>query len=104
MLNAKPEFSGCVQFKVEFRVNGKMLYQDDYEPRVWTGNPLSYGSIFSNYDTDPSDVDSDWKNVEFTCDDLVQVMPKDGRFIYKQGDIELTLIREQEKTFNWDAF
>jgi hypothetical protein len=34
----------------------------------------------------------------------VQVLPKEGRFVYKQGEVEMVMIREQEKYFHWDAF
>jgi len=104
MLNAKPEFAGKSKFKVEFRVKGKILNSNSYEPTGWTGNPLSSETIYANYDTDPADADAEWKNLQFTSDDLIQVMPKEGRFVYKQGDVEMTMIREQEKTFHWDAF
>lgn len=104
MLNAKPEFAGKSKFKVEFRVKGKILDQSNCEPNDWTGNPLSAETIYTSYDTDPDDSDAQWKNLQFTSDDLIQVMPKEGRFVYKQGDVELTMVREQEKTFHWDAF
>jgi hypothetical protein len=104
MLNAKPEFAGSSKFKVEYRIKGKILDTKSYEPEVWTGNPLSNKTVYTSYDTDPADTDSDWKTMNFACDDLVQVLPKEGRFVYKQGDIEMTLVREQDKTFHWDAF
>lgn len=104
MLNAKPEFAGNSKFKVELRVNGKLIEDKSCEPNQWSGNPLSAGTIYTSYDTDPSDDDSDWKDVRFTNDDLVQVLPKEGRFIMKQGDVEMTLVREVEKSFHWDAF
>jgi len=104
MLNAKPEFAGNSKFKVEFRINGKILDRNSYEPEVWNGNPLSSETIHASYDTDPADSDAKWKNLQLSSDDLILVMPKEGRFVYKQGDAEMTIIREQEKAFHWDAF
>lgn len=104
MLNAKPEFAGSSSFKVEFRVNGKLLDDKSCEPNRWEGNPLSATTIHAGYDIDPDNDASDWKNLKFTSSDLTQVFPKEGRFILKQGDCEITLIREAEKTFHWDAF
>ena len=104
MLNAKPEFAGNSKFKVECRINGKILDRNYYEPEAWTGNPLSSETIYASYDTDPADDDADWKNLQLSSDDLILVMPKEGRFVYKQGDVEITMIREQEKAFHWDAF
>jgi hypothetical protein len=104
MLNAKPEFAGESKFKTEMRVKGKIVDRDDYEPDRWSGNPLTASIIHANYDTEPDNDDSNHKYLQFATEDLVHVMPKEGRFVYKQGDVELTLIREQEKTFHWDAF
>lgn len=104
LLNAKPEFAGSSKFKVEFRVNGKLMDDNNCEPNRWEGNPLSAERIHTSYDTNPEDSNSDWKNSRFSADDLVQVLPKEGRFVYKQGEVELTMIREQEKNFHWDAF
>jgi hypothetical protein len=104
MLNAKPEFAGESKFKAEVRVKGKMVDRDDYEPERWSGNPLTSSSIHVSYDPEPDNDDSNHKYLQFATEDLIQVMPKEGRFVYKQGDVELTLIREQEKTFHWDAF
>jgi len=104
MLNAKPEFAGESKFKIELRSKGKILDAKDYEPDRWKGNPLTTDTIYMSYDPDPDNNDSSYKSLQFTTEDLMQVMPKEGRFVYTQGDVELTLIREQEKTFHWDAF
>ena len=104
MLNAKPEFAGASRFKVEHRVSGKLLEDNHCEPNRWDGNPLSTDRIHTSYNPDPSDFDSDWKDFRFSSENLIQVLPKEGRFIYKQGDYEITMIREQEKFFHWDAF
>lgn len=104
MLNAKPEFAGESRFKTEFRVKGKLVDNESYDPTQWNGNPLTSGTLHTSYDPEPDNDDSNWKSVRFATEDLVQVLPKEGRFVYKQGDIEFTLIREQEKTFHWDAF
>ena len=104
MLNAKPEFAGSSSFRVEMRVNGKLLEDKSCEPNRWEGNPLSTTTIHACYDTDPANDNSDWKNLKFTSADLTQVFPKEGRFTLKQGDCEITLIREVQKEFHWDAF
>ena len=104
MLNAKPEFAGESRFKVELRVSGKIIETESFDPTRWNGNPLTTGMIHASYDPEPDNDDSNWKQLQFVTEDLVQILPKEGRFVYKQGDIELTLIREQEKQFHWDAF
>lgn len=104
MLNAKPEFAGDSKFKTEIRVGGKLMENSDCEPNEWHGNPLSATRIYVSYDESPSDEDANWNQFVFGSNDLVQVMPKDGRFTYQQGNVTLTLVREQEKTFHWDAF
>lgn len=104
MLNAKPEFAGDSKFKVEMRIDGKIVETDDCEPNNWSGNPLTSAMIHASYDTDPDDADANWKSLQFSNNDLTQVHPKEGRFVYQQGNCEITLIRQQEKTFHWDAF
>lgn len=74
------------------------------EPVILSGNPLMSEKIYASYATDPNNPDADWKNHQFTREDLIQVMPKEGRFVFKQGDIELTLVRVADKSFNWMAF
>lgn len=104
MLNAKPEFAGSSNFKLEFRVNGKLIDDDSCDPNQWSGNPLMVERIHTSYDTDPTDDDSDWKRHIFSSSDLVHVMPKEGRFTFQQGELTVTFVREAEKTFHWDAF
>ena len=104
MLNAKPEFSGNSNFKVEWRVNGKLIDDKNCEPNTWEGNPLSVERFHGGYDLDPDNADADWKNFKFSYNDLTQVMPKEGRFVFKQGETEITLVRQQDRQFNWDAF
>ena len=104
MLNAKPEFSGDSTFKVEFRVKGKLIDDGNCEPNTWQGNPLMAERIHGWYDTDPEGDDDTAKSLRFGTADLVQVLPKDGRFVYKQGDVEIVMVRQQERHWNWDAF
>jgi hypothetical protein len=104
MLNAKPEFAGNSNFSTELRISGKLIDHESMDPVTWSGNPLLVDKIYTSYDTDPKDDNSEWKNHNFTRDDLVQVLPKEGRFVYKQGDAELTLVRVQDKSFDWLAF
>ena len=56
------------------------------------------------YDTDRDNEEVDGKSVRFGVADLVSVLPKEGRFVYKQGEAEITMIREAERTWHWDAF
>lgn len=104
MLNAKPEFSGDSKFRIEWRVNGRLLEDNECEPNVWDGNPLLAERIHGGYDPDKNDPKADWKSIRFGVNDLVQVLPKEGRFVYKQGDIEIIMTRQAERQFHWDAF
>lgn len=104
MLNAKPEFSGSSKFKVEFRLNGKLLEENKCEPNNWEGNPLSAERIHGWYDTDPDGEEDSSKSIRFGSHDLISVLPKEGRFVFKQGDVEITMIREVERQWHWDAF
>ena len=104
MLNAKPEFSGDSKFRIEWRVNGRLLEDNECEPNVWDGNPLLAERIHGGYDPDLNDPKADWKSIRFGVNDLVQVLPKEGRFVYKQGDVEIIMTRQAERQFHWDAF
>ena len=103
MLNAKPEFAGDAKFDMAVRVAGKPLDKMHFDPERYTGNPLQ-GRIHMSYDPDPQNDDSNWKNLKFDTSDLIQVRPKEGRFVFKQGDVEMILTREAEREFHWDAF
>jgi hypothetical protein len=41
MLNAKPQTDDGGKFKVELRINGVIVPEDNFEPTEWRGNPLS---------------------------------------------------------------
>ena len=104
MLNAKPEFSGDSNFKVEWRVGSKLIDDGNCEPNTWQGNPLMAERIHGWYDVDPDSDEDKGKSIRFGLHDLVHVMPKEGRFVYKQGEAEITMTRIAERQWNWDAF
>jgi hypothetical protein len=108
MLNAKPEFGGDSNFKVEHRVNGVLLEINDCDPNNWNGNPLSVEGLRTTYYAKSNSKEllkgNEWKDYRFSTSDLVQVLPKEGRFVFAQGDYELTLVREYNKYFDWNAF
>jgi hypothetical protein len=105
MLNAKPEFSDSHRYEVILQINGEVMDPKNFGPTQWEGNPLSNRNIHIEYDTDPADDDADWSTINFTHEDLRTVKAQDGKFIFvnDKGAV-LTLVKKQERVFNYDAF
>lgn len=49
MLNAKPQTDDGGKFKVELKINGVAVPEDNFEPTEWRGNPLSKESFSIEY-------------------------------------------------------
>jgi len=116
MLNAKPEFGGESKYKVGLQIKGLDIPADLIESDVWTGNPLTnrinidykvYEDAKSDStDTDPFEADWNWEGARFTQEDLKQIDPQAGKFVFinDNGD-RVTLNKVKEKTFHYyDAF
>ena len=106
LLNAKPEYDTGSRYEMQVLVKGKPLSDDFYSPTAWEGNPIAPKGIRLDYDTKPEDPDADgsWTTLVLKQDQLVSMMPKEGKFVFEQGDVKLTLTRVVEKSFHWDAF
>ncbi len=119
MLNAKPEFSGESRYKVGLQVKGLDIPNDLIESDVWVGNPLTnrinidykvYEDVKSNNTVtdadDPFEADWNWEGARFTQEDLKQIDPQAGKFVFVNADGDrVVLDRVKEKTFHYyDAF
>lgn len=112
MLNAKPEFGGDSKYKVSLQIKGLDIPEDVIEQGVWTGNPLTnrVSIDYKVYDTKPvvegEDPDWNWEDAKFTQEDLRQIDPTAGKFVFVNaaGD-RVVLDRVKEKNFHYyDAF
>lgn len=119
MLNVKPEYAGDVKYEVEVIFNNKKITK--VHPTIWKGNPLSdevrLGFHVSNENGEtPKDqalevacasedeVDSGWIDKAFTTADLVQVLPQEGKFMYRdEKGNRLTLTKKVEHYYDWRA-
>lgn len=111
MLNAKPEFSNDVRHNVALMYKGMEVKG---VTKTWDGNPMTTERIRFDF-SDPTYVkpkdddldiladDESWINIYFSSSDLVQILPQEGKYEYRQGDAFLTLTRIKEKPFHWDA-
>lgn len=115
MLNAKPEFSNDVRHTVFLTYKGVEVKGVS---KQWEGNPMATERIRFDFN-DPTrskkstdnddplaildDDDNDWISIYFNSGDLVQILPKEGKYEYRQGEAFLQLTRIQEKKFHWDA-
>lgn len=107
MLNARPEFSGDVKYRVNLQVNGIELPEKDADD-TWSGNPLTQEVRIDykvyNEPGNPSS-DWDWENARFSNSDLRLVDAQSGRFTFmnEKGD-RAVLQKIKERSFHFDAF
>ena len=108
MLNARPEFSGEVRYKVTLQPNGLDIDEKNVESSEWQGNPLTQNvSIDYRVYENPADKDSDWdwENCRFTHQDLKQVDSQNGKFVFiNEKNDRVTLSKVRERGYHWDAF
>lgn len=108
MLNAKPEFDNGSNYDVSLKVNGIVVPKQRLSPERFEGNPLKEISI--SYDVNHAqynepDSISDWQDISFTPQDLIQINSTQGTFEFRDQEGRLlTLTRVKEKQFNFDAF
>jgi hypothetical protein len=119
MLNAKPEFGGDSKYKVALQIKGLDIDPELIEQDIWTGNPLTNRvsidyKVYEDAKTaEPAldglasiEVDWNWEDARFTQEDLKQIDPTAGKFVFinEEGD-RVTLNRVKEKHYNYmDAF
>lgn len=109
MLNAKPEFDSGTGYDVTIKVDNKVIPGRSMNPEKFDGNLLnkpihtSYDANYEQYDDEDSD--TDWQEICFTHNDLVQIDSRAGIFEFrdKEGRV-LTLTRVKSTHFNFDAF
>ena len=109
LLNAKPEFSDESKYKVELQIDGIDIIDDKIEDKEWHGNPLTKGVNISYRKVEGKDDDGDeiwdWENTRFSSQDLKQVDPNSGKFVFlnDEGDrLVLTKIKERGY-YHYDA-
>jgi hypothetical protein len=116
MLNAKPEFGGDSKYKVSLQIKGLDIPAELVEQDVWVGNPLT-NRISIDYkvyekakpdgtDTDVFEADWNWEDAKFTQEDLKQIDPHAGKFVFVNSDGDRVMLdRIKEKFHNYmDAF
>jgi hypothetical protein len=94
MLNAKPEYDDGANYKVELLVSGK---ETDSSPSVWKGNPLNAKGIRIGYDPDPADPNSDYEEVQFVSEHLINLNSQEGKFIFEDKGSRLILTRIRDR-------
>ena len=105
ILNAKPEFDGGSEYKVEVLVKGKPIERFDNE---WSGNPLGPKGVSIDYWAEPDEDDEDdsgsWDSVYLTQENLRNIDIKNGKFVFGKDDCVITLTKKKETTYNYYAF
>ncbi len=109
ILNARPEFSSEVRYKVTLQPKGLDIPEDDAD-NEWVGNPLTQPvvvdyKVYEDIPTESGDREWDWEACRFANQDLKQVDAASGKFIFinELGD-RVTLSKVKDKGYHWDAF
>jgi hypothetical protein len=125
ILNAKPEFDSGSRYSVEVTFEGEKV--DDLRRDEWKGNPLNDEVHFSFYfkskkpkpevkkakgkikstlalAADEDDEEGDrWVDLTFKPNDLHQVFPQEGRYIFRNSQAEAVLTKKVETFYDWRA-
>jgi hypothetical protein len=94
MLNAKPEYDSGAMYEVKLIDGGKEIKT---VTDIWKGNPLAISGVNIEYDPDPNDDDSDWVDLRFTPEHLINLNSQEGKFIFESKGARLILTRAKEK-------
>jgi hypothetical protein len=121
MLNVKPEYAGDVKYDVEVIFNKQKVKK--CHPEVWKGNPLSdevrlgfhidspdkkdgekHDRVLEAVCVGEDDVDCGWIDKQFTTAHLYQVLPQEGKYMYRdEKGNHLTLTKKVEHYYDWRA-
>ena len=104
MLNAKPEFDQGTKYEIKVIHNGAEVNNNAISPSVYDGNPLTAKGIVVGFDIDPSNENSDWKEMHFNSEALVTVDSSTGKFVFEDKGTRLILTKVKQRAFNYDAF
>ena len=95
MLNAKPEYDEGAKYEIKLVDGGKEI--KSVSPEIWRGNPLAMKGVNIEYDPDPNDDDSDWVDLRFAPEHLINLNSQEGKFIFESKGARLILTRAKEK-------
>ncbi len=95
MLNAKPEYDEGAKYEIKLIEGGKEI--SAVFPDVWRGNPLAVKGVNVEYDPDPNDDDSEYVDLRFTPENLINLSPPEGKFVFENKGSRLILTRVKEK-------
>jgi hypothetical protein len=128
ILNAKPEFDSGSKYSVEVTFEGEKI--TELRRDEWKGNPLNddvcFSFFFKSKKTKPvvkgskgkikstlapaltaaidDDEDGDrWIDLTFKPNDLYQVFPQEGRYIFRNSQAEAVLTKKVETFYDWRA-
>ena len=99
MLNAKPEFNNSGKFDCKLLVDGEEVKGTRTE---WNGNPLN-GTVYFEWDPEPDNDESEYKEVVFGANHIVKVDAQAGKFTYQNGTSIAILTRKKETGYNYLA-
>jgi hypothetical protein len=98
MLNAKPEFNNNGEFDCKVLVDGVEVDAR----KKWSGNPL-IGVVYCEWDPEPDNDESEYKDVAFTPNNIIKVDASEGRFVYQVDNAVCVLTRAKSTGYNYLA-
>ena len=97
MLNAKPEYDSGARYEIKLIDGDREIPTNQLMCEEWRGNPLALSGINVEYDPNPNDDESDWKDFRFTPENLINLNSQEGKFVFESRGARLILTRVKEK-------
>lgn len=106
MLNAKPEYDETsARYTIKLLDEGKEVPTEQLDRLEYRGNPLAVSGVSVEYDPDPSNDDTDWKEFRFKPENLINLNGQEGKFVFECKGAKLILTRVREKAlYDYSAF
>ena len=92
MLNAKPEYDEGAKYEVTL-INGGTDIDNTID--TWRGNPLATRGVDIEYDPNPEGPE-EYVQLRFTPENLINLSPQEGKFIFENKGARLVLTRKKE--------
>jgi hypothetical protein len=101
MLNAKPEYDEGAKYEIKLIDGGKEI--KTLSPDFWRGNPLAVKGVNVEYDPDPEDDDSNWVDLRFTPEHLINLNSQEGKFIFESKGCTIIVPLHSDINFAFDV-
>ena len=101
ILNAKPEFGEKAAYTIQLVIDNVVIPIEDLHNETWSGNPVSDTIEITYKKFNKKTDDWDWRECEFTAEELKDIDATKGEFVFANSSSSLTLTRYQHKTYDY---